>query len=103
MFASPAQSSIVTSETSRFCFRQCSGQCQNVTVRLTCPSQELGGSIAMHIVATRPLSLDRKSVPAEALEGRYSSSCLMLWHSGRAPSCCTLLNTCYGAFRVSVP
>ena len=53
-------------------------QCQDVIVRLTCPSQELGGSIAMHIVATRPLSLDRKSVPAEALEGRQLSSCLML-------------------------
>ena len=32
--------------------------------------QELGSSIAMHIVATRPLSLDKKSVPAEALEGQ---------------------------------
>ena len=31
--------------------------------------QDLGSSIAMHIVATRPLSLDKKSVPAEALEG----------------------------------
>ena len=45
---------------------------------LTCPLQEFGGSIAMHIVATRPLSLDRKSIPAEALEGRQFSSCLML-------------------------
>ena len=34
------------------------------------PLQELGSSIAMHIVATRPLSLDKKSVPAEALEGQ---------------------------------
>lgn len=32
--------------------------------------QELGSSIAMHIVATRPLSLDKKSVPVEALEGQ---------------------------------
>ena len=31
--------------------------------------QELGASIAMHIVATRPLSMDRKNVPPEALEG----------------------------------
>ena len=36
--------------------------------------QELGGSIAMHIVATRPLSLDKKSVPPEALEGQLDHS-----------------------------
>lgn len=78
MCACSAQSSTVTLQTSWFRFRQCSGQCQDVIVRLTCPSQELGGSIAMHIVATRPLSLDRKSVPAEALEGRQRSFCLML-------------------------
>ena len=32
-------------------------------------AQELAASIAMHIVATRPLCLDRKTIPTEALEG----------------------------------
>lgn len=39
--------------------------------------QELGSKIAMHIVAARPLSLDRHSLPSEALEGACMHYCAL--------------------------
>ena len=42
---------------------------RTVTQKHDWMAQELAASIAMHIVATRPLCLDRKTIPTEALEG----------------------------------
>lgn len=37
-------------------------------------AQEVGAKLAMHIVAARPLALDRQSIPAEAVAGAHTKS-----------------------------
>jgi translation elongation factor EF-Ts len=34
--------------------------------------QELGSKIAMHVVAARPICLDKASVPSDVLEGEHA-------------------------------